>query len=140
MDSYVRPLIYQDTRGTCSSPIESNTWEQSKALNCPLAFFMWIVHMIYSIHRKHNSIFFFFKIQIIVYFSSVPNYQSDRHRKACVTLISNSGIGTKASIYVKLWYQAKASSYVQKIYASRIPTCRTSLPILATEATGCDRA
>ena len=65
MDSYVRPLIYQDTRGTCSSPIESNTREQSKALNCPLAFFMWILHMTYSIHRKHNSIFPFFKIHII---------------------------------------------------------------------------
>ena len=65
MDSYVRPLIYQDTRGTCSSPIESSTREQSKALNCPLAFFMWILHMIYSIHRKHNSIFSFFKIKII---------------------------------------------------------------------------
>ena len=35
MDSYVRPLIYQDTRGTCSSPIESNTREQSKALTAP---------------------------------------------------------------------------------------------------------
>ena len=33
--------------------------------HCPLAFFMWILHMIYSIHRKHNSIFSFFEIPII---------------------------------------------------------------------------
>ena len=39
MDSYVRPLIYKDIQGLCSSPIKSNACEQSKALNCPLAFF-----------------------------------------------------------------------------------------------------
>ena len=80
MDSYVRPLvIYKDTRGTCSSPIESNTWEQSKALNCPLAFFKWILHMTYSIHRKHNFIFPFFKIHIfksILVFYVFPNTNS----------------------------------------------------------------
>ena len=33
--------------------------------HCPQAFFMWILHMIHSINRKHNSIFSFFEIQII---------------------------------------------------------------------------
>ena len=65
MDSYVRPLIYKDTQGSCSLLIESNACEQLKALNCPLAFFMWMLHMTYLIHRKHNSIFSFFKIHII---------------------------------------------------------------------------
>ena len=65
MDSYVRPLIYKDTQGSCSLPIESNAYEQLKALNCPQAFFMWILHMTYSIHCEHNSYFPFFKIHFI---------------------------------------------------------------------------
>ena len=70
MDSYVRPLIYKDTRGSCSSPIESNACEQSKALNCPLAFFMWILHMTYLIHRNIiNNSFPFQDTHLQVYFS-----------------------------------------------------------------------
>ena len=65
MDSYVRPLIHKIPEEHVPRLSESYTWEQSKALTAPLAFFMWILHMIYSIHRKHNSIFSFFKIQII---------------------------------------------------------------------------
>ena len=126
MDSYVRPLIYQDTRGTCSSPIESNTREQSKALNCPLAFFMCILHMTYLIHRKHNSIFPFFKIHIIKSILVFPttNPTAIVRRKA-------------------LWYQTLVSSRGIELRTEDLrikTTCRTSLPILATKATGCDRA
>ena len=66
MDSYIRPLIYEDTQRSYSLSIESNSCEQLKALNCPSFLHVDILHMTYSIHRNiNNSYFPFFKIHII---------------------------------------------------------------------------
>ena len=105
MDSYVRPLIYQDTRGTCSSPIESNTCEQLKALNCPLAFFMWILDMTYSIHRKHNSIFPFFKIHIfksILVFPTTNPTAIGRHMAAGPPVESLRCMARESHLYLSI--------------------------------------
>ena len=139
MDSYVRPLIHKIPEEHVPR-LSSHTHGSSRRLYCPLAFFMWIFHMIYSIHRKHNSIFSFFEIPIIksileVFPTTNPTAIGRRMSLWYQTLISAQGIDLRKTTVSSQGIELRTEDLrIKTTYLPNKP------PILATEATGCDRA